>query len=44
MKYKKKLQNLALAQQWWDRQSPAYQKSTTRPGSINQRIITGTRK
>lgn len=44
MKYKTKLKNLELAKAWWDRQSPTYQKSTTRPGSINQRIITGNNK
>lgn len=41
MKYKKKLRNLELAKIWWDKQSPTYQKSTTRPGSINQRVVVG---
>ncbi len=41
MKYKKKLRNLELAKIWWDKQSASYQKATTRPGGINQRIITG---
>ena len=41
MKHKKLLRNLELAKIWWDKQSPAYQKSTTRPGGINQRIIVG---
>lgn len=41
MKYKKKLENLKRAQAWWDKQSPSYQKATTRPGGINQRIIVG---
>lgn len=43
MKYKHKLKNLQAAQAWWDKQSPAYQKSTTRPGSVKQRIITGSK-
>lgn len=41
MKYKKKVENLRKAQAWWDKQSPAYQKSTTRPGSVKQRVIVG---
>lgn len=41
MKYKKKLANLKAAQDWWDKQSQSYKNSTTRPGGINQRIITG---
>lgn len=41
MKYKKKVENLKKAQAWWDKQNPAYQRATTRPGSINQRVITG---
>lgn len=44
MKAKKKRKNLELARAWWDRQTPAYQKSTTRPGSVKQRIITGNPK
>lgn len=44
MKYKTKLANLAAAQAWWDRQDEAYKRSTTRPGSVKQRIITGSRK
>lgn len=43
MKFKKKLENLEKAKAWWDRQSPTYQKATTRPGSIKQRIITGSK-
>lgn len=39
MKYKKKLENLRLAQIWWDKQDNAYQRSTTRPGSVKQNII-----
>ena len=41
MKYKKMVENLKKAQKWWDSQSRQYQASTTRPGSIKQRIITG---
>lgn len=41
MKYKKKLKNLEAAKAWWDKQSSDYQKATTRPGGINQRIIVG---
>lgn len=44
MKYKNKLRNLELAQKFWDSQSPAYQKATTRPGSINQRVFVGKAK
>ena len=38
-RHKKLLRNLAAAQRWWDAQS--YKNSTTRPGSVKQRIITG---
>lgn len=41
MKYKKLKKNLELAKLWWDKQSPSYQKATTRPGGIHQRIIVG---
>lgn len=41
MKYKKKLANLKAAQAWWDKQDNAYKNSTTRPGSVKQRVITG---
>lgn len=41
MKYKKKLENLKTAQAWWDKQPESYKRSTTRPGSVKQRIITG---
>lgn len=34
MKYKKKVANLAAAQRWWDQQSDAHKRSTTRPGSV----------
>jgi len=43
MKYKKLLKHLAQAQAWWDKQPANYQNSTTRPGSIKQRIITGSK-
>lgn len=43
MKAKKKKENLEKAQAWWDRQPSNYQKATTRPGSINQRVITGSK-
>lgn len=39
VKYKKRLKNLQAAQQWWEPQN--YKNSTTRPGGINQRVITG---
>lgn len=38
MKYKKKVANLKVAQAWWDNK---FKNSTTRPGSIKQRIVTG---
>lgn len=41
MKYKKKVANLKAAQAWWDKQNNRYKDSTTRPGSINQRIASG---
>ena len=41
MKYKKLLANLKAAQNWFDKQSPAYQKANTRLGGINQRTVTG---
>lgn len=44
MKYKKKLENLKAAQAWWDKQSADFQKATTRPGSVKQRIITSNSK
>lgn len=37
MKYK----NLELAKAWWDKQNNRYKDSTTRPGSINQRVVNG---
>ena len=43
MKYKKKVANLKAAQAWWDKQSESYKRSTTRPGSVKQRIITGSK-
>lgn len=39
-KYKKRVKNLQMAQNWWDKQSPTYQKANTRPKGINQRTVT----
>lgn len=39
MKYKKKLERLKAAQNWWDKQDSAYKHATTRPGSIKQTIV-----
>ena len=44
MKYKKLLENLRRAQAWWDKQDQRFKAATTRPGSVKQRIITGTPK
>lgn len=41
MKYKKKVENLKMAQNWWDKQSERFKASTTRPGSIKQTTVTG---
>ena len=41
MKYKKKVANLKAAQDWWDKQDNKFKNYTTRPGSIKQRVITG---
>lgn len=41
VKYKKRLRNLQAAQQWWDKQDQRFKDATTRPGGINQRVITG---
>lgn len=41
MKYKKKVANLKAAQAWWDKQDQRFKDATTRPGSINQRVISG---
>lgn len=41
MKAKHKKANLKAAQIWWDKQDNRYKDSTTRPGSINQRIVSG---
>ena len=43
MKYKKKVANLKAAQVWWDKQPESYKRSTTRPDSVKQRIITGSK-
>ena len=42
-KHKRLLANLKAAQDWWSKQPASYQKATTRPGSVKQRIITGTK-
>ena len=34
MKYKKKLARLEGLKRWWDNQSDAYKRSTTKPGSV----------
>lgn len=34
MKYKKKLANLKVFQDWWDKQSQSYKNASTRPGSV----------
>lgn len=36
MKHKKQVARLVALQNWWDNQSQAYQKATTRPGSIKK--------
>ena len=41
MKYKKKVANLKAAQAWLDKQDNRFKDSTTRPGSIKQRVVTG---
>ena len=41
MKSKHRLKNLEEAKKWWDKQPESYKRSTTRPGSVKQRIITG---
>lgn len=41
MKYKKKLANLKAAQAWWDKQDQKFKDATTRPGSIKQRVVSG---
>jgi hypothetical protein len=41
MKYRKKVENLKRAQDWWDRQPNSFKSETKRPGSVKQRIITG---
>lgn len=43
MKYKKKLANLKAAQAWWDKQDQRFKDATTRPGSIKQRIVSGSK-
>lgn len=41
MKAKKRRAHLEQAKLWWDKQSQSYKDSTTRPGSLKQRIVTG---
>lgn len=41
MKHKKLVQNLILAQKWYDAQPQKFKDATTRPGSIKQRIVVG---
>ena len=43
MKSKHRLKNLEEAKEWWDKQPESYKRSTTRPGSVKQRIITGSK-
>ena len=43
MKSKTRRENLKAAQSWWDKQPESYKHSTTRPGSVKQRIITGSK-
>lgn len=42
-KHKRLLDNLKKAQEWWDKQDNNFKHSTTRPGSVKQRIVTGTK-
>lgn len=37
MKYKKRIKALEGRQRWWENQSQAYQKATTKPGSIKNK-------
>ena len=41
MKAKHKKVNLEAVQAWWDKQDNKFKDSTTRPGSIKQRVVTG---
>jgi hypothetical protein len=43
MKYRKKVENLKSAQSWWDKLPEKVKSATKRPGSVKQRIITGSR-
>ena len=43
MKYNKKVANLKAAQAWWDKLPEKVKAATTRPGSVKQRIITGSK-
>lgn len=41
MKYKKRLKNLEAAKKWWNSLPQKVKDTTTCPGSVKQRIITG---
>lgn len=43
MKHKTKRENLKAAQDWWDKLPEKVKAATTRPGSVKQRIITGSK-
>lgn len=43
MKHKIKRENLKKAQEWWDKLPEKVKAATTRPGSVKQRIITGSK-
>lgn len=44
MKSKTRRENLKAAQEWWGNKLPEKVKAaTTRPGSVKQRIITGSK-
>lgn len=39
MKYKKLVEKLKMAQNWWDKLSESEKAALTRPGSVKQRTI-----
>lgn len=43
MKHKTKRENLKAAQELWDKLPEKVKAATTRPGSVKQRIITGSK-
>lgn len=43
MKYKKKVTNLKAAQELWNKPPEKVKAATTRPRSVKQRIITGSK-